>query len=86
MHANRFYIFGIYVVMFTEILKTLLKVIFLFSILIIGFGLVFFILLGNDVRNVDRCIFSSFFFFTIHLLKRSRKRTTARMCRSYARP
>ena len=33
----RFYLFGIYVVMFTEILKTLLKVIFLFSILLIAF-------------------------------------------------
>ena len=43
----RFYMFGIYVVMFTEILKTLFKVLFLFSILIFGFGLVFYILNGN---------------------------------------
>lgn len=52
LYMQRFYIFGIYVVMFIEILKTLIKVIFLFSILLIGFGLVFFILLANEVGKI----------------------------------
>lgn len=43
-----FNVFGIYVVMFVEIMYTLFKVMFLFSILIIAFGLVFFILLGDN--------------------------------------
>lgn len=40
---------GIYVVMFTDILRTLLKVILLFSILLIGFGLAFYILMKDNV-------------------------------------
>ncbi|XP_037907934.1 transient receptor potential cation channel subfamily A member 1-like isoform X1 [Hermetia illucens] len=38
---------GIYVVMFLEILQTLIKVLLVFSILIIAFGLAFFILLSK---------------------------------------
>ncbi len=39
--AGRFDIYGIYVIMFIEILKTLLHVLSLFSILIVGFALIF---------------------------------------------
>jgi transient receptor potential cation channel subfamily A protein 1 len=41
---GRFDIYGIYVIMFLEILKTLLHVLSLFSILIVGFGLTFCII------------------------------------------
>lgn len=45
---------GIYVVMFLEILQTLIKVLVVFSILIIAFGLAFYILLSqvNSVITV----------------------------------
>jgi len=46
---NRFDFFGIYVVMFLEILKTLLQVITVFSVLIVAFGFSFFILLSTGV-------------------------------------
>ncbi len=42
---------GIYVVMFLEILKTLLQVIVVFSILIIAFGLSFYMLLASPVTT-----------------------------------
>ena len=38
---GRFYIYGIYVIMFLEIMKTLLHVLSLFSVLILGFALAF---------------------------------------------
>ena len=47
---------GIYVVMFVEIQKTLLRVLIIFSVLIIAFGLSFYILLSNvsdAVRSAD---------------------------------
>ncbi|CAB3226223.1 unnamed protein product [Arctia plantaginis] len=44
---QRFDQIGIYVVMFLEILQTLIKVLMVFSILIIAFGLAFFILLSK---------------------------------------
>ena len=43
-HYARFDFFGIYVVMFMEILKTLLQVLLVFSILIVAFALTFYIL------------------------------------------
>jgi len=48
----RFDVVGIYVVMFLEILHTLLRVLTIFSILIVAFGLAFYILL-SDVRFLD---------------------------------
>lgn len=50
---SRFDFFGIYVVMFLEILKTLLQVIVVFSILIVAFGLSFYILLGSEVIYIS---------------------------------
>ncbi|XP_054085087.1 transient receptor potential cation channel subfamily A member 1 isoform X3 [Zeugodacus cucurbitae] len=49
---QRFDQVGIYVVMFLEILQTLIKVLIVFSILIIAFGLAFYILLSkiNDAQ------------------------------------
>lgn len=44
---QRFDQVGIYVVMFLEILQTLIKVLAVFSILIIAFGLAFYILLSK---------------------------------------
>ncbi|KAH9398677.1 Transient receptor putative cation channel sub A member 1 [Tyrophagus putrescentiae] len=46
-YLQRFNRGGIYVVMFLEILSTLIKVIFLFSVLIIAFGLSFYILFAK---------------------------------------
>lgn len=47
LFLQRFDQVGIYVVMFLEILQTLIKVLIVFSILIIAFGLSFFILLSK---------------------------------------
>jgi hypothetical protein len=51
LYFPRFDFFGIYVVMFLEILKTLVQVIVVFSILIVAFGLSFYILLCSKVRG-----------------------------------
>lgn len=52
---------GIYVVMFLEILQTLIKVLLVFSILIIAFGMAFYIVLSNSVNmNVSKRILCSF--------------------------
>ncbi len=40
---------GLYVVMFLEILKTLLRAIIVFSVLIVAFGMAFYILLASEV-------------------------------------
>ncbi|XP_072930871.1 transient receptor potential cation channel subfamily A member 1-like [Epargyreus clarus] len=47
---QRFDQVGIYVVMFLEILQTLIKVLMVFSILIVAFGLAFYILLSKGHR------------------------------------
>ncbi|KAF2368431.1 Ankyrin repeat-containing domain [Trinorchestia longiramus] len=47
LYFQRFDRIGIYIVMFLEILQTLLKVLAVFSVLIIAFGLAFFILLSH---------------------------------------
>ena len=59
----RFDLFGIYVVMFLEILKTLLQVLCVFSILLIAFGIAFFMLMNKEVmcnsppfNGPDSCI------------------------------
>lgn len=52
---QRFDQVGIYVVMFLEILQTLIKVLMVFSMLIIAFGLAFYILLSRvskDLLNI----------------------------------
>ena len=48
--SSRFDFFGIYVVMFLEILKTLLSVMVVFSVLIVAFGMAFYILLCQEVN------------------------------------
>ncbi|XP_062571452.1 transient receptor potential cation channel subfamily A member 1-like [Saccostrea cucullata] len=48
LFLRRFDIFGIYVVMFLEILATLLQAVCVFSILLVAFGLAFFILLKHE--------------------------------------
>ncbi|XP_012937566.1 transient receptor potential cation channel subfamily A member 1 isoform X2 [Aplysia californica] len=45
---QRFDLFGIYVVMFLEIMKTLVHVVFVFSFLNIAFGLAFYVLLSGE--------------------------------------
>ncbi|KAL0902157.1 hypothetical protein ABMA27_000099 [Loxostege sticticalis] len=61
---QRFDQIGIYVVMFLEILQTLIKVLMLFSILIIAFGLAFYILLskGNHLsfKNITMSLMRTF--------------------------
>lgn len=49
---QRFDQVGIYVVMFLEILQTLIKVLMVFSILIIAFGLAFYILLSRVILPI----------------------------------
>ena len=49
LFVYRFDIFGIYVVMFLEILRTLLQVLCVFSILLIAFGMAFFVLMNKEV-------------------------------------
>lgn len=51
LFLQRFDQVGIYVVMFLEILQTLIKVLIVFSILIIAFGLAFFILLPKTTAH-----------------------------------
>ncbi|XP_041357845.1 transient receptor potential cation channel subfamily A member 1-like [Gigantopelta aegis] len=58
---QRFDFFGIYVVMFLEILRTLIQVLCVFSILIIAFGLAFFMLLGKEESKAYRNPGLSFF-------------------------
>nr|XP_029722327.1 transient receptor potential cation channel subfamily A member 1-like isoform X1 [Aedes albopictus] len=53
LFLQRFDQVGIYVVMFLEILQTLIKVLTVFSILIIAFGLAFYILLSKVSRMID---------------------------------
>jgi len=50
---SRFDVVGIYVVMFLEILHTLLRVLMVFSILIVAFGLAFYILLSAVILTAQ---------------------------------
>uniref|UniRef100_A0A182J6U6 Ion transport domain-containing protein n=1 Tax=Anopheles atroparvus TaxID=41427 RepID=A0A182J6U6_ANOAO len=60
LFLQRFDQIGIYVVMFLEILQTLIKVLIVFSILIIAFGLAFYILLSKiNEPQVNHLSFSS---------------------------
>lgn len=58
LYLQRFDQVGIYVVMFLEILQTLIKVLFIFSILIIAFGLAFYILL-SEIHRQNHMSFST---------------------------
>ncbi|CAC5415131.1 TRPA1 [Mytilus coruscus] len=51
LFLQRFDVFGIYVIMFLEILKTLLQALCVFSLLIVAFGLSFFLLLRNETSE-----------------------------------
>ena len=50
LFLRRFRLFGIYVTMFVEVTKTVLKVLIVFFVFIIGFSMVFFILFKEQVR------------------------------------
>lgn len=56
LHFRRFGVFGLYVTMYMEVLWTFLKVISTFLVALVGFTLVFYILLGHQGN------FSSFLF------------------------
>ena len=58
LYLKRFPFFGLYVVMFVEVFKSLISVLPLFSIFIIGFALSFYVLLDGDagLQNVGRSI------------------------------
>ncbi|KAH7976567.1 hypothetical protein HPB52_016230 [Rhipicephalus sanguineus] len=60
LYLQRFNRIGLYVVMFLEILSTLLKVMFVFSVLIIAFGLSFHILLAKIDMNVKTPVVDPF--------------------------
>lgn len=47
---NRFKIFGNYVVMFTEVSKTVVRVLLVFSVFLLGFAIVFYVLFKEQVR------------------------------------
>ncbi|XP_045160098.2 transient receptor potential cation channel subfamily A member 1-like isoform X2 [Mercenaria mercenaria] len=51
LYLQRFDFFGIYVVMFLEILKTLVQVLLVFSILLIAFSMAFFMLLHKESNH-----------------------------------
>ncbi|KAL4235703.1 Transient receptor putative cation channel subfamily A member 1 [Mactra antiquata] len=51
LYLQRFDFFGIYVVMFLEILKTLIQVLSVFSILLIAFSMSFYILLNKETNR-----------------------------------
>lgn len=51
LYLQRFDFFGIYVVMFLEILRTLVQVLCVFSILLIAFGMSFYMLLNKESNN-----------------------------------
>nr|BAX76612.1 transient receptor potential cation channel subfamily A member 1 [Patiria pectinifera] len=61
LYLQRFDIFGIYVVMFLEILRTLVQVLFVFSILFIAFGLTFFMLLSQEANKAHATPIMSLF-------------------------
>ena len=50
---NRFKIFGNYVVMFTEVSKSVIRVLVVFSVFLLAFGIVFYVLLKDMVRLVS---------------------------------
>lgn len=59
----RFENYGIYVVMFWEILRTLIRIAVVFFFLILAFGLSFFVLLGSQVSSIIYFIFYSFKYY-----------------------
>jgi hypothetical protein len=81
-HSTRFYLFGIYVIMFIEVLKTLLKAMCVFSILIVAFGFVFYILFQNEVchrfssQQVPHIQYSKNFLLNISKQKSSKTNST----------
>ena len=79
---GRFDFCGIYIVMFMEILKTLLQVLLVFSILIIAFALTFYILFFQVVRYLHLCLVLISCVLSYVVLNRSKfKVTSARCCR-----
>lgn len=51
LFLRRFRLFGIYVTMFVEVTKTVLKVFVVFVVFIVGFAIVFFVLFKEQVRS-----------------------------------
>ncbi|XP_033737356.1 transient receptor potential cation channel subfamily A member 1-like isoform X2 [Pecten maximus] len=51
LFLQRFDVFGIYVVMFLEILTTLIQALSVFSLLIVAFGFAFFLLMKSEVTH-----------------------------------
>ncbi|XP_060077074.1 transient receptor potential cation channel subfamily A member 1-like [Ylistrum balloti] len=51
LFLQRFDVFGIYVVMFLEILSTLIQALSVFSLLIVAFGFAFFLLMKTEVSH-----------------------------------
>lgn len=60
---SRFENYGIYVVMFWEILRTLIRIAVVFFFLILAFGLSFFVLLGSQVGGMSQLIFYLYKFY-----------------------
>ncbi|XP_059173540.1 transient receptor potential cation channel subfamily A member 1-like [Physella acuta] len=61
MHIQRFDYFGIYVVMYIETMKTLLKVLLLFFMLVMAFGLAFYVALSDEPTQSNKFPFQSIY-------------------------
>ncbi|CAG5119034.1 unnamed protein product [Candidula unifasciata] len=69
INLQRFDLVGIYVVMFMEILKTLVKVLLIFSMLNIAFGLAFYVVMSHEVNKARTHWYMSVYHTFIMLLE-----------------
>ena len=53
LFLRRFDALGIYVTMYVEVTKTMIKVLLAFSVFILGFGIIFFVLFKEQVRPIQ---------------------------------
>ena len=80
-YLTPFPVIGIYIVMFYQVLKTVMKLGFLMAIFIIAFGFGFHIMLYYQVRNLNLPTFGSLFHSNIKIMlsmtwKKQSKKTT----------
>ena len=55
LFLRRYRLFGTYISMYIEVTKTVVQVMLVFAFLVLGFALVFYLLLKEQVRGVVRC-------------------------------
>ena len=59
LFLRRYRLFGTYISMYIEVTKTVIQVMVVFAFLVLGFALVFYILLKEQVRGARRCWITS---------------------------